>query len=94
MDDRLSERAKADPETFRQDAVHALKEAFYTTRADGVGGRLERMTVEEALRQPWIWSQRPDHDLRALEIRAKAYNDALLHALTEMTPVERGKLGW
>lgn len=48
----------------------------------------------DVLREPWSKSKYAPSVPPEVELRAKSYNDALLQALTEMTPAEREKLAW
>ena len=86
----LVARAKADPEAFRRETVRMMRAAFRALRA----AALECDDVDRALRSRWIWDEDSPPEHRANEERAKAHNDALLQALTEMTPDERERLGW
>lgn len=93
----LVAQAKAAPEAFRRETIVALREGYNGTRAMGVEGVLldSYSSIETALRAPWTWCWSSTYPhRRALEERAKFYNDALLQALSEMTPAEREKLGW
>jgi hypothetical protein len=94
MDDDLLARAKADPEAFRWQTVNMLHGINYQTRAWSVAGKMSPQSIEEALRLPWIWSLSRRVDVWQQEATAKAHNDALLLALTEMSPAERERLGW
>lgn len=93
MYDELVARAKADPEAFRRETVVALKTAGYEIRAELLEHTSSKLCTNDTLRG--CMGVMPKHVASAESVdSAKAYRDALLQALTEMTPAERERLGW